>query len=672
MPITARDKSEDPSMRAQHEPDAVPDGPSPQAAPAVANSELTIAYRPILRGATIAVLSYHIFDIVTRFIFPGNAYQGVMLATVAIAALICMGIWLYLKKPRSANGLEMAGAILCLTCFFNSNLQQTLFFESENLSYAVLMMPIFAAILPRPRSIAVAIALCFASLMWLVWHNMPGKLMDYMWVGLSGIAAGISIALIIRSAVIHSVKARLDAVRDRETAEALALETRHLAECDALTGLPNRRSFFLALNARVERLRETGEPFLLGVVDLDGFKPVNDTYGHAAGDDMLKTVARRLESAGGAGAMAARLGGDEFALIAPIEPKSAETALTLGHRIEARLSETYVLGEYSCKGSGSVGLLICDDPELSAHNLMERADHALYFAKRALQGKAVLFNAALEQEMSNSSQIEKALRKADYQAEFQVHFQPQFDLNQNRVIGFEALARWDSPELGRVTPDIFIPAAERAGLIRPLTQVLLGKALAEMVSWPEDVGLSFNLSTHDLMSPTSIDGILETVRESGLSASRIEFEITETAMMSDFNQARRSVDRISAAGHKLALDDFGIGYSSLQYLQLLPVSKLKIDHSFVHSILEDPSSFKIVRTLLSLSQALGLGCVIEGVETQAQIHILRTMGARHIQGYLIGAPMPPEAVADCLDRTFDFTPGVRRRAARPPAMANAG
>jgi len=650
----------------------MPDGQPPQAAPAVANGELTIAYQPILRGATIAVLCYYLFDIVTRFIFPGNAYQGLMLAMVAITALICVGVRIYLKQPRSANGLETAGAILCLTFLVSSNIQQLLFFESENLSYAVLMMPIFAAILPRPRTIAVAIGLSFASLLWLVWHNMPGKLMDYMWVGASGIAAGISIALIIRSAVIHSVKARLDAVRDRETAEALAQEARHLAECDALTGLPNRRSFFLALNARIERLRETGEPFLLGLVDLDGFKPVNDTYGHAAGDDMLKTVARRLEAVGGASAMPARLGGDEFALLTPIDPKSAETALTLGHRIEARLSETYVLGEYSCKGSGSVGLLICDDPALSAHDLMERADHALYFAKRALQGKAVLFNTALEQEMSNSSQIDKALRKADYEAEFAVHFQPQFDLNQNRVIGFEALARWDSPELGRVTPDVFIPAAERAGLIRPLTQVLLGKALAEMISWPEDVGLSFNLSTHDLMSPTTISGILETVRESGLPASRIEFEITETAMMSDFNQARRAIDRISEAGHKVALDDFGIGYSSLQYLQQLPVSKLKIDHSFVHRILEDPSSFKIVRTLLSLSQTLGLGCVVEGVETEAQIHILRTMGARHIQGYLIGAPMPPEAVADCLNRAYDFTPGVRRSDGPPPAVAHAG
>jgi EAL domain-containing protein (putative c-di-GMP-specific phosphodiesterase class I) len=210
-----------------------------------------------------------------------------------------------------------------------------------------------------------------------------------------------------------------------------------------------------------------------------------------------------------------------------------------------------------------------------------------------------------------------------------------------------------------VTPDVFIPAAERAGLIRPLTQTLLRKAMAEMASWPDDLSLSFNLSTHDLMSPNAIDAILQTVEASGIPASRIEFEITETAMMSDFNQARRAIDRISEAGHSVALDDFGIGYSSLQYLQLLPVSKLKIDHSFVRNILEDTSSFKIVRTLLSLSQTLGLGCVVEGVESPAQVHILRTMGARHLQGYLIGAPMKPEAIPGSLDEIHDFAPAAQ-------------
>ena len=344
------------------------------------------------------------------------------------------------------------------------------------------------------------------------------------------------------------------------------------------------------------------------------------------------------------------------AILAPANPKTAQAILSLGHKIEARLSEPYDLGDYTCKGSGSVGLLICDDPELAAHDLMERADHALYFAKRALQGRAVLFNAALEREMTTSSQVDKALRKADYDREFSVVFQPQYDLLKSRITGFEALARWDSPELGRVTPDVFIPAAERAGLIRPLTRTLLSKALDTMLDWPDETSLSFNLSTHDLMSPNAIEAILTTVRDSGIPAKRIEFEITETAMMSDFNQARRAIDQINRAGHSVALDDFGIGYSSLQYLQQLPVSKLKIDHSFVSSILEDTSSYKIVRTLLSLSRTLDLGCVIEGVETEAQLHILRTMGARHIQGYLIGQPMPADQVAPALTQKFDFSP----------------
>ncbi|WP_203293285.1 putative bifunctional diguanylate cyclase/phosphodiesterase [Maricaulis parjimensis] len=623
--------------------------------------EVMIAYLPIVRGAAIAVLGYFLFDLVSRIFFPGDAYHGVMLAAVATGALCSVGMIYALRTTKDVWHLEVVASVICLSLFINSNLQQSLYFEVENLLYSVLMMPIFAAILPTRRTILTGIVLSFASLVWLVQTNMPEQVADYFWVGVSGVAAGVAISEIIRTAVLNSVKARLAAVRDREKAEDLARETRHLAECDALTGLPNRRSFFLALNHHVEHLRKTGDAFFLGLVDLDGFKPVNDTYGHAAGDEMLRAVARRLEDAGGATAFPARLGGDEFAILAPAKPKSAEAILTLGHRIEARLSEPYDLGDYTCEGSGSVGLLICDNPELSAHDLMERADHALYFAKRSLQGRAVLFNAALEREMMTSSQVDKALRKSDHDKEFSLVFQPQFDLTKSRITGFEALARWESPELGPVAPDVFISAAERAGLIRPLTRVLLTKALTAMAEWPSGTKLSFNLSTHDLMSPNAIEAILATVRDSGIPASRIEFEITETAMMSDFNQARRAIDQINRAGHSVALDDFGIGYSSLQYLQQLPVSKLKIDHSFVSSILEDSSSYKIVRTLLSLSQTLDLGCVIEGVETEAQLHILRTMGARHIQGYLIGQPMPEDQIRDVLQRRFDFSPRALSR-----------
>ncbi|GLK50686.1 putative bifunctional diguanylate cyclase/phosphodiesterase [Maricaulis virginensis] len=657
-------------MRPEAYSQQAPESGSEGSGPPVRNDEITIAYQPILRGAATAVLCYFLFDLVSRIFFPGEAHLGIMLASVGIATILAQLVRQYLRQPRSASQLEVCGAILCLSMLFNSNLQQNLHFEAENLAYTVLMMPICAAILPRRRTIALAVLISFANLMWLVWRNIPAALPDYAWVGVSGIAAGVAIAAIIRTAVLRSVKARLDAIHDREIAEELAREARHLAECDALTGLPNRRSFFLALNERVERLRTHGEPFLLGLVDLDGFKPVNDTYGHAAGDEMLQTVARRLIDVTGDHALPARLGGDEFALLTPADPKTAEAALTLGQRVEAKLSQPYRLGQYTCKGSGSVGLLICDDPELSAHDLMERADHALYFAKRALQGKAVLFNAALEQEMANSSQVDKALRRCDYDSEFQLHFQPQFDLVKGRIIGFEALARWNSPELGAVTPDIFIPAAERAGLIRPLTQVLLGKALTAMASWPDEITLAFNLSTHDLMSPHAVESALATVRNSGIEPSRIEFEITETAMMSDFNQARRAIDQISEAGHRVSLDDFGIGYSSLQYLQLLPVSKLKIDHSFVRNILEDTAAFKIVRTLLSLSRTLGLGCVVEGVETEAQMHILRTMGARHIQGYLIGAPMPAASIPSALNQTYDFNP-VRGRPGPADAIRQA-
>lgn len=639
-------------------------------APTPRGREITIAYLPLLRGTAVAILGYFLFDLVTRLLFPSESDHVVMVSAVSVAALLAIGIRRYLRQSRTAAELEVAGGLLCLSLFVNSNLQQLLYFQVENLAYTVLMIPIFAALLPSRRTIIIATAMNCASLLALVQYNMPGSLVDYLWIACSGVAAAIALSLVMRRAVLDSVRARLDAVRDREIAEALATETRHLAECDTLTNLPNRRSFFIELEARLERLRSHGDPFVLALVDLDGFKPVNDTYGHAAGDEMLKTVAQRLTMIAGDTAMPARLGGDEFALIASAPCTHSETVLQLGHRIEAQLSRPYELGEYTCKGSGSVGLLVCDDPALSTHDIMERADHALYFAKRALQGKAVLFNAALEHEMMASSQVDKALRRCNYETEFTVKFQPQYDLVKSRIIGFEALARWESPELGTVSPDVFIQAAERAGLIRPLTQVLLTKALTAMKDWPDALTLSFNLSAHDLMSPQAMDSVLETVKASGLPTRRIEFEITETAMMSDFNQARRAINQISEAGHSVALDDFGVGYSSLQYLQQLPVSKLKIDRSFVGQMLEDSSSFKIVRTMLSLSQTLDLGCVIEGVETEAQMHILRTLGARHVQGYLIGEPMSADAVLPHLDQRT--VPGKARPDIRPPGLRKVG
>ena len=346
----------------------------------VRDDEITIAYQPILRGAAIASLCYFMFDLATRLIWPDAEYHGVMVTSVGIATLVSLGIRRYLMSPRSALQLEASGGLLCALMYLNSNLQQVLYFQVENLIYSVLMIPLFAAMLPRRRSIAVSTVLCLTSLLGLVAWNLPHQFSDYMWIGFSGIAAGIAISLIIRTAVLNAVKARLEAVRDRETAERLAREARHLAECDALTQLPNRRSFFLALNQHVRRLRESGAPFILGLVDLDGFKPVNDTYGHAAGDEMLKVVADRLIAGLGPEALAARLGGDEFAVLAPCGPGSSDPALSLGQAIEARLSEPYKLGDYTCKGSASVGVLLCDDPELEASAMMERADHALYCA----------------------------------------------------------------------------------------------------------------------------------------------------------------------------------------------------------------------------------------------------------------------------------------------------
>ena len=411
-----------------------------------------------------------------------------------------------------------------------------------------------------------------------------------------------------------------------------------LSNLDSLTELPNRRLFFTRLVRMIEATATNGSSFALGIIDLDGFKPVNDTHGHAAGDRVLIEVGRRLRETLGQDVLVARLGGDEFAFMT--QTTDLVALQSLGDAIcEAVQAPIRVQGGFA-QVAASVGFALYADQGMSQDQLIERADYALYFAKMHRRGTAVIFSASHETAIRKKSRIENELRTADLRTEMCVVFQPIVEVARDRIIACEALARWKSPSLGDVPPIDFIAAAERTGLIKGLTEILFAKALDAMRPWPRDVGLSFNLSVRDIAAIDLIARVKDMIDDSGIEASRICFEITETALMHDFKQGGETILALKAIGAKIALDDFGTGYSSLNYVHRLPLDKIKIDRSFVGEIATSRASRDIVKSIVSLCRDLDIICVVEGVETSEQMLILETLGCVTMQGYLFGRPAP--------------------------------
>lgn len=426
------------------------------------------------------------------------------------------------------------------------------------------------------------------------------------------------------------------AVSARTKLEAANRENARLANLDSLTGLPNRRQFFAHLETV---FAEAGSNRLaVGIIDLDGFKPVNDLYGHSVGDSLLFEVGQRLSALAGTNTHISRLGGDEFAVTVTECPGNTEL-MGLGEKICAALRSPFVLTEATVQISGSIGFSVYPDLASDVHQLYERADYALYQGKRSNRGQVQVFTAEHVIAIEQNNQIEQVLSRADLEAELTVFFQPIIDVREERTVAFEALARWNSPELGRVSPDAFIPVAERTGQIGTLTCILLKKALAAAGAWPDDVRLSFNLSTHDISSSDGVTTIVGIIMSSGIDPRRLDLEITETAMMYDFVQAKTSIDVLKLLGCGIALDDFGTGYSSLSQLHALPLTKLKIDRSFVSDLHKNPASYKIVKSLLALSQDMGIGCVVEGIETSEELDALKKLGGVLVQGYYYSPPV---------------------------------
>jgi diguanylate cyclase len=419
-------------------------------------------------------------------------------------------------------------------------------------------------------------------------------------------------------------------------------ETRRQASTDELTGLPNRRWFDRELRRAIERARADREGLALLVIDLDHFKELNDTLGHHAGDRVLAQLGPRIRTALRAGDHVARLGGDEFAVLLP----GADAAQGAGERIAAALSERFTVEGIELQIAASIGVALYPEHGEDAETLLQRADVAMYQAKTRRSGTEFY---ARERDLHTRERLQLIgeLRDAVARETLTLHFQPKLDLGRNRITGVEALVRWPHPERGMIPPDEFIPLAEQTGVIGPLTELVVRKALRQAAEWARRgivLTMAVNVSATNLLEEGWTEGVLAALEMHGVRPDRFIVEITEDVLMTDPERSLTALAALSAAGVRVALDDFGTGYSSLAYLKRLPVDELKIDRSFVFEMGTDQADAAIVQTTIDLGRRLGIGVAAEGVEDEETLRRLTDFGAGVAQGYHIARPMPADEV----------------------------
>jgi diguanylate cyclase (GGDEF)-like protein len=454
----------------------------------------------------------------------------------------------------------------------------------------------------------------------------------------SGIDRTSAIAFLLNIAVIlfawRRSKDLKKALAENEVAHQFAHES---AFSDHVTGLANRRELMRLLS----ETSAAGSGSKLLLLDLDFFKKVNDLYGHVVGDQVLRIVADIIVRLAPVGACSARLGGDEFALLIPNQPDSETTEAI--SRIIAAIAEPMVLGTATAHVSGSVGISKIERG-MTAEECLRRSDIAMYAAKRAGRNRQVWFDEAMEQELIARTRLEDEIRDAIAAGEFVPYYQPQMDLQTGQLIGFEVLARWRSPTKGVLEPDQFMNIAEGSGLIAALSMSVMKQALHESRDWPAHLKIAVNISPVQFRDSQLAERILKLLAETNFPGSRLEVEITESSFLEDRETALTIVESLKNMGVTISLDDFGTGYASLSQLQSLPFDRIKIDKSFVASLLSDAQSDAIVSTILSLGHALRLPITAEGIEDDGTKDRLQRLGCSDGQGWLFGKAVSGDVV----------------------------
>lgn len=445
---------------------------------------------------------------------------------------------------------------------------------------------------------------------------------------------------------LEGVPCVLFVTRDISAAKAAEEEIRNLSLYDALTCLPNRRQLLERLRACCNAPAERRQSALLSI-NLDDFRAVNESYGSALGDRLLQESARRIVSCVRDGDTVARSSGDEFSVILEhlglATEEAAARARSIAQKILTALEGPYSLEGRDCRCTASIGITIFASSGLSAEDILQQGDIAVAHAKEAGRNTMRFFAPALQAAITERNTLEADLRTAIERDQLMLYYQPQ--VHGRELIGAEALVRWRHPERGLLLPGEFIPLAEETGLILPLGAWVLETACRQEAAWAEsrefaDIGISVNISARQFHQPDFVRSVLETLRRTGANPRNIEIELTESTLVSDVEAVVERISELKTHGLRFSVDDFGIGYSSLSYLQRLPLDKLKIDISFVRRILTDPSSSAIAQAIISLARALDLDVIAEGVESEEQQRCLARLGCHSCQGFLISRPLP--------------------------------
>lgn len=449
--------------------------------------------------------------------------------------------------------------------------------------------------------------------------------------------AFLSAVCVIAVGVVSRLRMRTD-----QKLQAVVADQAYLATTDALTGLPNRRGFTAKLTEMLQQAHGQSRVLKVGIVDLDGFKSVNDVYGHAAGDALLIQAAARLVNGLPDDAYLARLGGDEFGICLFM---AAEDPFCIGSGLCAHLRQPFQLKDAVFRIGGSAGFTTARATDSCISNLLERADYALYKSKADAKGEATTFSEDDEQKIERKREIKRHLLSGDLFSELDVAFQPIVFPETGDVKAMETLVRWKNSTLGNVSPAEFIPIAEQIGRISDITSYVLRRGLEAASRWPDHIFISLNLSAIDLSSQASVDRLRAILEESPVATSRVVLEITETTLIQDHERGSEYLDAFRKMGAQVALDDFGTGYSSLSYLKQLAIKKLKIDRSFISDIESDGMARNLLSGILELCAGVGISCVVEGVEQEGQLEIVAAHKNALAQGFYFSKPL---AEADAL------------------------
>jgi diguanylate cyclase len=470
--------------------------------------------------------------------------------------------------------------------------------------------------------------------------DRPGDIIRERLVPLVLFGSGVALALFLF--VVHYIRW---IARDLASSQAHA---QNLLGRDPLSGLPNRLLFAERLEHELARLYRSGEGLAVLFLDLDRFKDVNDTFGHAAGDELIKAVARRLSDLLRAGDTLARFGGDEFAVI-QTNLKNTEDAAALARRILESVTQPFTIAGTDISVGVSIGIAMAPANGLEREDLMRLADTALYQAKSEGRNRFKFFARQMDETIRMRKVVEDDLRHAIHHDELCLHYQPIVSADGQSIVGVEALVRWPHHKQGLISPARFISIAEERGLVIPLGEWVLRRACRDAQRWP-GLRVAVNVSPIQFRHRDFVESVMRALRETQFDPSRLELELTEGVVVEDADAAEAAMMELRALGVHLALDDFGTGYSSLIYLRRFAFDKIKIDRSFLESMEATGESAILVHSIVHLGRALGLTVTAEGVETKEQHRFLQALGCHQLQGFLFSRPVPPEEIDELLTR----------------------